>query len=152
MATNEASGEPTGEPTDEPTGEPTTQKAVKPRKRHLFLKIGLPVILVPVLAAVLWVWGTLGFVYSSGERTGYVQKMSDKGWVCKTWEGELAMSPVPGSPPTIFDFTIRSDSLAKALEQAAGHQVTLTYAQHKHVPSSCFGETEYFVEAFRVDK
>jgi hypothetical protein len=132
--------------------EPVAQQPPKPRKRRLWLKIGVPVIGVPVLAVALWVWSALGFVYSSGERTGYVQKMSHRGWVCKTWEGELAMSPVPGSPPTIFDFTIRNDSVAKALELAAGHQVTLTYAQHKNIPTSCFGDTEYFVEGFRIDR
>jgi hypothetical protein len=134
------------------SSEPISQQEPKRKKRRLWLKIGVPVILVPVLAVTLWVWSTLGFVYSSGERTGYVQKMSHKGWVCKTWEGELAMSPVPGSPPTLFNFTIRDDSVAKALELAAGHQVTLTYAQHKNVPTTCFGETEYFVEGFRIDR
>ncbi len=138
--------------TNEPIEEEAGVTATKPRKRHLLLKIGLPVILVPVLVAVVWVWGTLGFVYSTGERTGYVQKMSYKGWLCKTWEGELAMSPVPGAPPTIFDFTIRDDSVAKALELASGHQVTLEYAQHQHVPTDCFGETEYYVKGFRVVK
>ena len=132
------------------SSEPIPGPAMKHRSRHLWLKIGIPVILAPIMVFALWVWGTLGFVYSSGQRTGYVQKISHRGWVCKTWEGELAMSPVPGSPPTIFNFTIRSDSLAKALEMEAGHQVTLTYAQHKNVPGDCFGETEYFVEAFRV--
>jgi hypothetical protein len=116
------------------------------------LKIGLPIIVVVLLAVALWVWGTLGFVYSTGERTGYVQTMSRQGWLCKTWEGELAMSPVPGSPPTMFHFTIRNDSMAKALELAAGHQVTLSYEQHKNVPTTCFGETNFFVEGFRVDR
>ncbi|HEY5086390.1 MAG TPA: hypothetical protein VII66_03440 [Gemmatimonadaceae bacterium] len=134
------------------SSEPIPPPVQKQRKRHLWLKVGVPVVVVPILAIALWVWGTLGFVYSSGERTGYVQKMSHRGWVCKTWEGELAMSPVPGSPPTIFDFTIRDDSLAKALELAAGHQVTLSYAQHKKVPTHCFGETEYFVQGFRIDR
>ncbi|HEV2643900.1 MAG TPA: hypothetical protein VGT98_14385 [Candidatus Elarobacter sp.] len=107
-------------------------------------------ILLPILIAGLWVWSALGFTYSSGERTGYVQKLSHKGWVCKTWEGELAMSPVPGSPPQMFNFTIRSDALARAVEGAAGKMVTLAYAQHKGVPGNCFGETEYYVESFRV--
>ncbi len=134
------------------SSEPILQQAPKRRKRRLWLKLGVPVIGIPILAVALWVWSALGFVYSSGERTGYVQKMSHRGWVCKTWEGELAMSPVPGSPPTLFNFTIRDDSVAKALELAAGHQVTLTYAQHKNIPTTCFGETEYFVEGFRVDR
>lgn len=121
------------------------------KRRHLWLKIGLPIILIPIVAIALYVWAALGYSYSTGQRTGYVQKLSRKGWLCKTWEGELAMTPVPGSQPQIFDFTIRSDSLANALEAAAGKQVSLTYSQHKGVPTSCFGETEYYVESFRVD-
>jgi hypothetical protein len=121
------------------------------RRRHLWLKVGLPIVLVPIVAIALYVWATLGFVYSTGVRTGYVQKLSQKGWLCKTWEGELAMTPVPGAQPQIFDFTVRNDSLARALEMAGGKQVTLTYAQHKGVPTSCFGETEYYVESFRLD-
>ena len=121
------------------------------KRRHLWLKIGVPIILVPIVAIALYIWAALGFVYSSGQRTGYVQKLSHKGWLCKTWEGELAMTPVPGAQPQIFDFTVRSDSLAHALEMVGGKQVTLTYAQHKGVPTSCFGETEYYVESFRAD-
>ena len=124
--------------------------APRRKRRLLWLKVGVPLILVPIAAVAIWVWAALGFTYSSGERTGYVQKLSHKGWLCKTWEGELAMSPVPGSPPQMFNFTIRSDSLAHALEMASGRMVTLDYAQHKGVPGNCFGETEYYVESFRV--
>lgn len=121
------------------------------RRRHLWLKVVVPIVLIPIVAIVLYVWAALNFSYSTGQRTGYVQKLSRKGWLCKTWEGELAMTPVPGSQPQMFDFTVRSDSLARALEAAAGKQVSLTYSQHKGVPTSCFGETEYYVEGFRVD-
>ncbi len=80
-----------------------------------------------------------------------MQKLSRRGWLCKTWEGELAISPlpVPAAQPQLFDFTVRSDSLARALEMAAGKQVSITYEQHKGVPTSCFGETEYYVTSFR---
>lgn len=150
MTRNEETPPPTASAKEPATGTVAAQPVLKRKKRHLGLKIGVPVIGIPVLVVALWVWSALSFVYSSGERTGYVQKMSHRGWVCKTWEGELAMSPVPGSPPTLFNFTIRDDSVAKALELAAGHQVTLSYAQHKRVPTTCFGETEYFVQGFRI--
>jgi hypothetical protein len=93
---------------------------------------------------------TLGFSYSSGERVGYVQKLSHKGWLCKTWEGELQMVAIPGSAPTIFTFSVRADSLARVIESAAGKQVSLQYEQHVGVPSSCFGDTEYFVVGVRI--
>jgi hypothetical protein len=111
----------------------------------------LMIILVPLVIFSLWSWVTLGYVYSTGERAGYVQKLSKKGWLCKTWEGELAMVNLPGSvTPQIFNFTVRSDSIASILEQDLGKRVSLTYEQHRGVPSSCFGETEYFVSNVRI--
>jgi hypothetical protein len=87
----------------------------------------------------------LGYTYASGERAGYVQKISKKGWLCKTWEGELAMANLPGTMPQIFSFTVRNDSIANVLEQTIGKQVSVTYEQHRGLPTSCFGETEYFI-------
>src|SRR5262245_43759395 len=87
----------------------------------------------------------LSYTYSHGERVGYVQKISNKGWVCKTWEGELAMANLPGSMPQIFQFTVRNSAIARQIEQNAGNRVSLTYEQHRGIPTSCFGETEYFI-------
>jgi hypothetical protein len=97
-----------------------------------------------------YTWLTLHYVYSTGERTGYIQKISKKGWICKTWEGELAMTTVPGTAPQIFQFSVRDDGTASRIEQTAGQRVSLTYQQHKGVPGSCFGETEYFVTNVRA--
>lgn len=121
-------------------------------RRHLWLKIGVPVIIALIVAIALYIWATLGYVYSTAQRTGYVQNLSKQGWLCKTWEGDLAVTPTPGSRADTLAFTIRNDSLAHALQAAAGKQVSLTYTQHKGVPTSCFGETEYYVESFRVDR
>lgn len=100
----------------------------------------------------LYTWLTLHWSYSDGERAGYLQKFSRKGWICKTWEGELLLTSMPGAIPERFAFTVRDEALAKQMMVAAGKRVVLTYAQRKGVPSSCFGETEYFVEQFTVDK
>lgn len=108
-------------------------------------KILLTILVVPIVLIALWMWISLGYVYATGERAGYVQKISKKGWLCKTWEGELAMANLPGTMPQIFTFTVRDDSIAHVLEQNAGKQVSLTYQQHRGIPTSCFGETEYFV-------
>jgi hypothetical protein len=98
-----------------------------------------------VLAAVGWVWLTLTWSYSEGERAGYVQKFSRKGWLCKTWEGEIAMVTMPGAIPDRFEFTVRDEAVAQQINALAGKRIVLSYAQHKFVPTSCFGETEYFV-------
>src|SRR5690348_15438179 len=132
------------------TIETPTAVAAPPKKKHNKLVIILlSLILTPAVIIALWVWVTLGYVYSTGERAGYLQKISKKGWLCKTWEGEIAMTPLPGATPQYFAFTVRNDSLAHLLESDAGKQVSLTYEQHRGVPSSCFGETEYFVTAVK---
>jgi hypothetical protein len=113
------------------------------------------IILVGFLAAVagvaaLWTLVTLTFSYSDGDRIGYVQKFSHKGWVCRTWEGELAMTPVPGSAPEIFTFTARDKSVVKRIQEAEGKKVALHYKEKRGVPSSCFGDTKYFISDIRV--
>ena len=111
----------------------------------------LPVLLLlPLCLFAAWVWIALHVSYSTGQRAGYVQKISKKGWVCKTWEGELAMTTFPGTAPQIFTFTVPNDALAKQIEEAAGQRVALTYRQHKGVPTRCFGETEYFITSVRA--
>jgi hypothetical protein len=129
------------------TPEPAIETAVPPvkKKHHRVRMILLLIVLLPVVVIALWSWVALGYVYASGERAGYVQKISKKGWLCKTWEGELAMANLPGTMPQIFSFTVRSDSIANVLEQTIGKQVSVTYEQHRGLPTSCFGETEYFI-------
>jgi len=127
---------------------PATPAPVKKKHRRWGIVL-LAVLLVPVVILALWGWVSLGYAYSSGERAGYVQKISKKGWFCKTWEGELAMANLPGTMPQIFAFTVRNDSIAKVIEQNAGKQVSLSYDQHRGVPTTCFGETEYFVTGVR---
>jgi hypothetical protein len=117
------------------------------KKRRVWLIVLVALLLIPAVIISLWIWVALGYTYASGDRAGYVQKISKKGWLCKTWEGELAMANLPGTMPQIFTFTVRSDSIANILEQNIGKQVSLTYEQHRGIPTSCFGETEYFITA-----
>src|SRR5258706_15615862 len=112
-----------------------------------WLSRGLLVLLLgPALMVALYTWLALHVSYSNGERAGYVQKFSRKGWVCKTWEGELAMVNIPGSMPEKFYFTVRDDGVAERINKTMGQRVKLAYEQHKGLPTSCFGETEYFVQ------
>ena len=116
-----------------------------------------PLVLIPLaltgailLLFAAYTWSSLHWSYSNGERAGYMQKFSKKGWVCKTWEGELLMTTVPGAVPEKFIFSVRDDAVAQQLLTNAGNRVVLTYAQHKGVPTSCSGETEYFIEKVQV--
>lgn len=137
----------------EPIPEPVRAEPVGPprgfTRRHWGKLTIATVILLPALIFTIWAGVALSYSYSDGNRVGYVQKLSRKGWLCKTWEGELQISNIPGSAPIIFQFSVRSDSVARAIEALAGRQVQIHYEQHVGVPSNCFGETEYFVDAVR---
>jgi hypothetical protein len=121
-------------------------------RRHWGKLTLITVLLVPAIGMLLWVGVTLGYTYSEGTRTGFVQKLSRKGWLCKTWEGELAMTTQPGTAPQIFNFSVRRDSVAREIEKIEGSQVTLHYMEHRGVPTNCFGETPYFVDGVRGTK
>ena len=114
------------------------------------LKVLLLLIVLVIAGPVLWTWATLSYDYSDGERAGYVQKLSRKGWVCKTWEGELALVNLPGAMPEIFYFSVRDDAVAKRIQEVVGKRVALTYEEHIGVPTNCFGETDYFVVDVRA--
>lgn len=106
--------------------------------------------LILLLLAACYVWLTLTWSFSEGERVCYVQKLSKSGWVCKTWEGEMAMVTMPGAIPDKFLFSIRDDRIAKRINELAGKRVALIYEQHRGVPTSCFGETQYFIVDVRA--
>ncbi|MDH2917503.1 MAG: hypothetical protein PXX77_11590 [Gallionella sp.] len=107
----------------------------------------IPLAIVAVVAAVFaaYTWVALTWSYSEGERAGFMQKLSKKGWLCKTWEGELSLVALPGAAPEKFLFTVRDDAVAEKINKHVGQRVALVYAEHKGVPTSCFGDTAYFV-------
>jgi len=143
MADTPESEEPPPLP-EQPVEAPPPAEPKKSRRKWLLLPLSL--VLLPVLIFALWTWVTLGYVYAEGNRAGFMQKLSKKGWLCKTWEGELAMVNLPGSvTPQIFHFTVRNDSIAHLLQQHLGKQVSITYEEHRGIPTSCFGETSHFV-------
>lgn len=110
------------------------------------IKIFLGLIVLPALLFSLYTWASLNWVYSSGERAGYVQKFSLKGYLCKTWEGEIVLVSMPGTQAEKFLFTVQDEAVAKKLNDSMGLRVKIHYQEHKGIPSSCFGETAYFVD------
>lgn len=102
-------------------------------------------ILILIVLPTLYMMGALKWSYSDGERAGWVQKLSRKGWVCKTWEGELALVSQPGAPLEKFPFTIWDDKVADDLNKYIGKRVSLHYEEKVGLPTSCFGETRYYI-------
>ncbi|HEY8166169.1 MAG TPA: hypothetical protein VIF83_11505 [Gemmatimonadaceae bacterium] len=143
------------------TGEPQPEEApseyVRPRarraswgRRHWGLLLLIAILVGPAVVFGAWAWLTLNYSYSKGDRAGYIQKISKKGWLCKTWEGELAMANLPGAMPEIFHFSVRNDSVAKLIDDHVGKRVSLTYEEHRGVPTSCFAETNYYITNVRL--
>jgi hypothetical protein len=120
------------------------------RRRHWGKLLLSAIVGIPVIVVALWTTIAMAFVYSSGERVGFIQKFSEKGWICKTYEGEIAMVSLPGQIASTFQFTVRDDSVARLINQAQGRRVALSYEEHRGIPTSCFGETNYFVKGVRV--
>ena len=114
------------------------------------VKVLVGLVVVVALGLVGFTWITLHWSYSEGERAGYVQKLSKKGFICKTWEGEMAMVTMPGTVAEKFAFTVPTDAIAARLNANVGKRMALHYQQHKWIPTSCFGDTEYFVTEVRV--
>jgi len=138
---------PEPEPGEPPPPAPPPPPQRKRRRWRLWLAVAL---LSPILLFVLYTVGALSWSYSEGTRAGYLQKFSKKGWVCKTWEGELALTTVPGVAPTLWEFTVRHDATARQLNVALGRRVLLFYREHRGLPSRCFGETSYFVDSVKI--
>ena len=137
---------------DQPPATPDpVAESPPPRKRRWKLKAGLAgCLLLPVLFVAFYTVVVLNFDYSEGNRAGYLQKFSRKGWLCKTYEGELAVTSVPGVAPTIWEFSVRDKDVAQQLTNASGKRVVLFYEEHRGVPTKCFGATNYFVDSVVV--
>jgi hypothetical protein len=109
------------------------------------MRIVVALVVAVALAVAGYFWVVFAWSYSTGERVGWVQKLSKKGWICKTWEGELTMISMPGAVPEKFQFTVRDAAVADQINRAMGKRVALHYEEKVGLPTSCFGETRYFV-------
>ncbi len=124
-----------------------TQSGQVRRSRGGWWKWFFMPLLILALGFAAYIWLALTWAYSEGERVGVLQKFSRKGYICKTEEGELAMYVVGGLSPQIWDFTVRNAAVAAQLNATAGQRVRLHYSEHRGLPTSCFGDTGYFVDA-----
>jgi hypothetical protein len=109
------------------------------------LKLAFWLLIVPLALAAAYFAVVLSWSYSDGERAGWVQKFSKKGWLCKTWEGEMALVTMPGAIPEKFLFTVRDGKVAEQINRVVGKRVTLHYEEKVGLPTTCFGETRHFV-------
>ena len=130
-----------------PTAPPPMTKSPARRKLARFLWGSLGVLIV---LGVLYTLFMLWYSYSEGDRAGVLQKFSKRGWVCKTYEGELALYVVGGIAPQIWNFSVRDEAVAEQLQKAVGQHVRIHYAEHRGLPTDCFGETDYFATGLEL--
>ena len=116
----------------------------KSRLKWILWLAGLPLLVFALYLAFVMNWS-----YSDGERAGYLQRFSHKGWLCKTYEGELAMTTVPGVAPVLWNFTVKDEAVATQLNALAGKRVVVYYEEHRGIPTTCYGETNHFVSSVR---
>jgi hypothetical protein len=121
-----------------------------PRRKRSRSGLWLTILAVVIGLIALWIWLTLAWSYSEGERAGIVQKFSRRGWLCKTYEGDLAQYVVVGVAPQIWLFSVRDLRVADQLNKVVGRKVQLHYTEHPGVPTSCFGDTRYYVDRITV--
>jgi hypothetical protein len=114
-----------------------------------FLSRFILFLFILIILFVLYTWLTLSYSYSNGSRAGFLQKFSKRGWVCKTWEGELVTGSMLGNQEK-FSFSVRDEELAKLVASNIGKRVEIEYDQHVGVPTNCFAETEYYVKKIKA--
>ena len=128
----------------------TTGSRPRTARRHGLAWYVVGSLIVAVVLVALYTLFMLWYSYSEGERAGVLQKFSRRGWICKTWEGEIAMYVVGGVAPQIWHFSVRDQATAAALGRAVGRQVRLHYSEHPGLPTNCFGDTDYFVDNVEI--
>lgn len=129
---------------------PTPARSQPPVQKSRFKWYFMGFVAVVLALVVLYTFLMLWWSYSDGERAGVLQKFSQRGWVCKTYEGELAMYVVAGVAPQIWSFSVRDEAVVQQLNEAVGKHVRLHYSEHRGLPTDCFGETDYFVDRVEV--
>jgi hypothetical protein len=126
------------------------QSAAPKAKRRRWPVVVATLIIVPLLLFAIYTFFVVSWSYSDGERAGTLQKFSRKGWMCKTYEGELALYVVGGVAPQIWYFTVRDESIVRQMNDAVGEKVQVHYTEHRGVPTNCFGDTPYWVDQIKV--
>ncbi len=126
---------------------PMTPPVAPARGRRPWRLVLFLLVLIPLLLFALFTWTALHWDYSNGYRSGNLQKFSQKGWTCKTYEGELWQSVVANVAPQVWHFSVRDERIVKQLDTLVGKEVRVHYTEHRGVPTTCFGETPYFVDS-----
>lgn len=128
---------------------------IQPKKTSSFKKFLRWLTFIATVVLVVIFWWKYFYTYSDGFRSGLLQKLSHKGNIFKTYEGELVQRSIVstsnvGIASEKFYFSVEQDSLAKAMERYEGKNVKIHY-QQKNGTLPWRGESEYIVDGFEID-
>ena len=116
------------------------------------MRLAWAIFLIPIVLVILYLLVVLNWSFSDGDRVGYLQKFSHRGWLCKSYEGELAMTTVPGVAPMIWTFSVWDKDVAERINLLLGRKVVMHYREFRGIPTDCFGSTDYFVDGVQEAK
>ncbi len=129
--------------------------ATTDKSSHTGRKVLLIILAVLILATAI-AFLVFNFTYSEGSRAGVVIKFSKRGYVMKTYEGELNMGGMGNIPNTaqmnmIWNFSVKDKTVADKLMELEGRKVSLHYKEIiQNMPWQ--GDTKYFVDGVEVIK
>ena len=112
--------------------------------------------LILVLVVTTFFYFKYFYTYSKGYRAGLLQKISEKGMLFKTYEGEMVLSSVESNSNVAiasekFIFSVSDDAIAKTMEQIQGNRVVVHYMEKNGI-LPWRGDSRYIVDSVRVDK
>ena len=108
-----------------------------------------------IMVVSLWIYWKYSFTYSEGYRAGLLQKISYKGNIFKTYEGEMILSSIQSNTNVAiasekFFFSVAEKAVALDLEKVQGQSVIVHYVE-KNGTLPWKGESAYFVDSLKIN-
>lgn len=113
-------------------------------------KIGIYFVIVVVVMTALFFTIAYYASYSDGDRTGELIKFSRKGYVFKTWEGEISQG-IAGAQ--IFKFSVldNDEEVIETLKKYQGQYIKVTYVE-RYTTFPWWGDTNYYITAVKKEQ
>lgn len=101
------------------------------KKPSWFRRFTRTVMILFTLSLIFIVYWFYFNKYGNGERTGILVKITHKGNIFKTDEGEMWLSCRQMTNPEKFYFSVTNDSIVQVLKNLQDECVQLTYTQYR---------------------
>lgn len=125
------------------------QNRAKLSGKSKFKRFTRTIVILAILILAFCIWFFFFFRYSTGDRVGRLVKISTKGNIFQTHEGEMWISCRPTMYPEKFYFSVTNDSLMRVLKDLQDQCVQVTYTQYK-ATLPWRGDSKYIVKEVKV--